>query len=510
VFLLCVWQLLRLLPGQGGFRLSAGFGVGLCLLAGFFIARGPTGLEPTISCTNDELFYIRLSRSLALYGQENHFGDYLASSPERYSGTTPYHYLELWLNAGLSHLTGASPQVCWQAATRPLLLALVLMGLAAWAQRLNLHTWLRLALVVLCTAWGFGGWTTVPFLNEAPSYTAYTDLLLPAHQSAKWLPAILACWLAGFAYRSGDRLLAACWWATLPILHIGLVPWWLGTTLAGIGVLSCRKTHPAVSFQLALAGLLALVWLVCFYGLTQNAQISRIGLADGSFFGPEAVRWTPVAGQFLRVGVQLVVTLGPALVWALGYARGSEPERTLIPAAILGLAGAYVLRCLTSDVLDAWQVLNLGIALTWVGLCYPIWFTGGGTRTGSLFLVGFALVSLAVRLTAPPEPPLRLYDYSLATTTDVWVPLPPVAERTVYDSIPHLLPTGVYRLSAHRLPRFWIQPPLPALPSDGIYRTEITKHLQAYPFAAGSSCTVSRDLGLVRAGAWKVNSLWLK
>jgi hypothetical protein len=473
----------------GRLNLPTAIGVSGCLIASFWIAQGYTGFAPTITCTNDELFYIRLSRSLAIYGQENHFGDYLFQNPERYSGTTPYHYLDLWLNAGISRLTGGAPQVCWQSATRPLLVGLVVMGLTAWGQLTNARSWIRLGLVLLCTAWGVQAWATVPFLNEAPSYTAYTDLLVADHQSTKWLPAIVVCWMAGFAYQAGHRWLAAAWWATLPIVHIGLLPWWFGTTFTGLILQFNTEDNLASVRVYGLPSALALVWLVGFYSLTQNNQIPRIGLEDGGFFGPDTVDWTTVAGQFLRVGLQLGVTLGPGLAWALGSSAGTGPSRGLVLASVAGLGGAYTLRCLTSDVLDAWQVLNLGVAISWVGVWYPLWLRASATRVGSLILVGFAGVSLVVRLAIPANTPARHYDYTLYTTTpDIWVPLPPVADRIVYDSIPHLLPTGVYALPAHHLPRFWLQPPAPQPPTKGLYRTELAKHLHAYPF-----CVVSHE-----------------
>lgn len=85
---------------------------------------------PYILPNEDYIFYNKLSYFIDKTGQENIF-HVLNFLDERYHGVKPYHYFDLWFNAGISHFFKGLYAVNFQLITYPLFCSLVFLGLSA-------------------------------------------------------------------------------------------------------------------------------------------------------------------------------------------------------------------------------------------------------------------------------------------------------------------------------------------------------------------------------------------
>ncbi len=96
----------------------------------------------------DNIFYAHISYYLQANGQENEF--YILNELNGiYQGNKPYHYLELWLNAGLSELFWGNYAVNLVLLTLPVAYFMALVGLRAIAEFYQAPNYLLTSLAVL-------------------------------------------------------------------------------------------------------------------------------------------------------------------------------------------------------------------------------------------------------------------------------------------------------------------------------------------------------------------------
>ncbi len=132
----------------------------LLIFAFFFLAYFDGNAQPgqwgdgLVTFNGDHIAQANFSYFVAQTGQENEFHILNLLDPA-YRGATPYHYLELWLNAGLADLLGAPHVYCLGLVTFPSIFMLCWLGLLALARQVGLHP--MVGLLASVVALGLGG-----------------------------------------------------------------------------------------------------------------------------------------------------------------------------------------------------------------------------------------------------------------------------------------------------------------------------------------------------------------
>lgn len=111
----------------------------------FIIPLG-TALAP-----NDINIYALRSYYLGVTGHENYFGIYNTFDPN-FHGPKPYHYLELWFNAGMNWLFGGLNVLNLSLITGPVLKAISLLGILALWERFTMVRWFHI-LIAFAMLW---------------------------------------------------------------------------------------------------------------------------------------------------------------------------------------------------------------------------------------------------------------------------------------------------------------------------------------------------------------------
>lgn len=101
--------------------------------------------EGTALAPNDIHIYALRSYYLGLTGHENYFGIY-NTFDTNFHGPKPYHYLELWLNAGLGHILGGLNILNLSLITAPVFQAISLLGILALWERFLMIRWYHILL----------------------------------------------------------------------------------------------------------------------------------------------------------------------------------------------------------------------------------------------------------------------------------------------------------------------------------------------------------------------------
>lgn len=121
---------------------------------------------------HDMVVYGHVSKSLVLTGQENTFtvANFLS---EESRGLSPYHYFELWLNAGISELFSISTIVSLQFITYPILYfisALGMLSLAEYVMPLNIIRKIIAVFLLVCGGLYFNFYQNIPLIGESYIY----------------------------------------------------------------------------------------------------------------------------------------------------------------------------------------------------------------------------------------------------------------------------------------------------------------------------------------------------
>ncbi|MBX3101972.1 MAG: hypothetical protein KF690_05645 [Bacteroidetes bacterium] len=185
---------------------------------------------------------------------------------EAYRGTTPYHYPDLYTTLWLSWLSGLPPLLSLHMVMKPLLQALLLMGLWGFGQQQSgwrsplPGLW---AMVILC----FSFWLPPQYLPHGGLgfLQYYTPLILE-----KLLPLCLVSLAATAAFAQGQTILALGLFSMLLFLNVGAAPAVLGLSLGGLLALAGTRRYrwrPVLWMSGRLA--VVAVFFVAFYALTQ-------------------------------------------------------------------------------------------------------------------------------------------------------------------------------------------------------------------------------------------------
>jgi hypothetical protein len=158
--------------------LLAAFLGSLLVFAFFYFAYFGGNAQPgqwgrgLVTFNGDHITHANFSYFIAQTGQENEFHILNLLDPA-YRGVTPYHYLELWLNAGLADLLGLPHVYCLGLVTFPSIFMLCWLGLLALGHQVGLHP--MVGLLASVVALGFGGimvdsFQQVSFLQNLETY----------------------------------------------------------------------------------------------------------------------------------------------------------------------------------------------------------------------------------------------------------------------------------------------------------------------------------------------------
>lgn len=391
-------------PGPSLAWLSAAvLGLGLGLLALQHWRLYPLGSDLPRPLYVDEFTYTKASYRLAATGLENNLPAALYWDSE-ITGTSPYHYLDLWLQALIAEGTGS-----WVEARALLVIPFfwTLSFLGGWQLALPGRSPARAALLALFVL-GLGGVSLVGNEGIGGYFAgvqglAYTPLL--AEKLAMFAPFL---WLAYLAARRGAREEAIGVLLALPLVAISTLPMVVG----GVGLFSLvqvwRGPSRKIFFGYGLLAAAVLLVVAGFYALTGEALESL-----ARYVWQPGFSWSQRLKPALLYLVQRGIVLAPWMLLALWHWRALR-EALRLHREPLGLAAALlgcglVVWLVFASFYDAHQFFD-NVEITLVGiLLFDLWQHGmrGGARLAwaalglaSVLVTGRALSS---QLSAPPR-----------------------------------------------------------------------------------------------------------
>jgi hypothetical protein len=279
---------------------------------------------------DDQITQANFSYFIALTGQENEF-HILNLMDEVYHGASPYHYLELWLNACLAELCGLTHVYCLGLVTFPILFLLSWLGLLALAHRAGLSPAARL--LASLVALGIGG-IMLRFYHQIPplqNIDTYAQNLLFSFPKLwiiyGWLMLLL---LLGLRNSPASAL----------AISLGLaVATPIGAPAVGVAILGLlgfqlwRAWLPRMTVWWVLAGVLVVLGgQLGFYRWFGNHALAREGtsvsgltdlLAELTNLELARTRRNIFAGGVIHFTI-LYLPYGLGLALALGWARFRE------------------------------------------------------------------------------------------------------------------------------------------------------------------------------------------
>lgn len=127
----------------------------------FTILKG--GAFPFIVPERDHIFYADLAEILLQTGQENNYqaGNLVS---DKFSGTVPYHYFEMWLAAFFSWLFGIKALLSMQLITLPVFFTMMALGIFSVAETVYAISLKKMALIFLLAFMG-----GIPFVIDRSS-----------------------------------------------------------------------------------------------------------------------------------------------------------------------------------------------------------------------------------------------------------------------------------------------------------------------------------------------------
>ena len=228
--------------------------------------------EVTVS---DHVFYSRISSYIYLSGQENEY--HIANAlGEEFWGTSPYHYFELWLNAGITALFGGLSIINFLLYASSLLVFTVYLGFLAIWERFGKLDWVGLICCNLGLYLGgfiFGYIFNIDFLigYEFVSYPFMLYNTVKFSVFYIFATASILCFL--YNYKMSGFLLLLI----LPVVSFAALPTIFGTI--GLFILiNCIRPYfisRNESLRLFLYTTLVFLSIIVFYALTKGTLLAR-------------------------------------------------------------------------------------------------------------------------------------------------------------------------------------------------------------------------------------------
>jgi hypothetical protein len=384
----------------------------------------PFALPPgTALAPNDVHIYALRSNYLALTGQENYFGNYNIFDPH-FHGARPYHYLELWLNSGLTQWTGGKGILNLRLVTGPLFQILSLLGILALWEYFGKVRWYH---VLLSLA---GLWVAGFYLFYAPfGFPSFSlPIMTYRFKMVVYYPFLLGaalCFLEKQTIRGLLCLLGLC------LSTIVAVP----AVLGGAGVWLLWTAFGRKNWLLAGSGLLTVVlilgYVALFYGLQgSGAAGSTFEIQSGELSVDRiADRFPTIAKTFGYGLLHLLVLYAPYVLLGLAFrqklrswSRQIAGFLVLAIGLLFGGAGAHAL---LYDFAQASQLFyNIAIPLANVLAIVMLLYLAKHSTRQQRFLLGiftFVIVLNQLYLTGkvPFQEQLQTnYSESYLTTID--------------------------------------------------------------------------------------------
>lgn len=320
-----------------------------CLWIGYFLLASAWQYFPFLLggqfsadfISHDNLFLARLSESISDTGIENTFifgNDFTPSL----QGTTPYHYVDLWLNGFFKEIFNLPAVSMLLFFTRPILLALVMVGIMAWAE------FLRIGFLGKCSSvfqpvfllFASGIPWYVFYENEYIKYTS--DLFIQpmmGFEVQKLIPVYLGLVLSGLFFLNGNKTTSVASLVLIGIGNANTAPVWFAwvCVLAGLNFLLKGKSGTQVKDALLI--FLPMLGLLVFYGFSGNVLLEKTLFHDFNSLG--FGRWTPDHAYLLKVVPgSILLAYIPLFVWRKFW---NENFRTglFIPTGVMFLVSFF-------------------------------------------------------------------------------------------------------------------------------------------------------------------------
>lgn len=348
---------------------------------------------------SDNVFYADLSKFLSAYGVEGYRAEFYYPHQE---ALQPYHYYELWINAGLAFLFGTTHLSTWMLLTSTLGFYGVWLGFNALIEQLKKITFADRCLLLLCLfVTGTAMFYPVDFFTTSGKGILAANVFVSPKLFTIHLFVLLATVL--FLMRQPQAalysllILPVVGASTFPVVFLSLAIIWAVRVWFRI-----EGVNYAHLFRYAaLTGL----FLVLFYALQSGRESNYLA---SSYLDVFTVEYFILTGKiFLVTVLQTACFFLPLSIAVTAVAIAKVKAKTfgkllaenpLVPIAGLVLACALIVRALCEYMVEAWQLFSnlcnplLNVAA--VTVFYYLWTTAkGGLRLvclGSLLLLAGA------------------------------------------------------------------------------------------------------------------------
>lgn len=325
----------------------------------------------------DILFYSKLSSFIKRTGIETSVIDYLYAAE---AGLSPYHYFEIWLNAGLSAIFKNVEFLNFVLVVSPCGCFVTFIGICAIAEQLYKVNTLNIILTLFLlffTGVYFKIYSKIYLLRESAVFAGN----IFCYPKLSFIYIFLIASLISFIKK--QPLLSVAFIALLPISSIATAPGvLLGLILIAIWMIIFKRSDFKRNIFVLFAAISTLLFILLFYGIfsisnmhseTLKSSFNRI--LQGSY-GVSFLYIKTFINICAKTAIQVIILYSPFIFIITIWRKTIKPVfRKLIPVSLVFFSTALLSWAFFNSMLDSVQLFsNLQVSI--FNVIFSILFIG--------------------------------------------------------------------------------------------------------------------------------------